>query len=110
MKNPKAIFGIVLIVVGAILLFFSNYIADQVMAGKLQIQRGQQTVDTTNSLFSASPTTKPIGQALTSSGQRRIDAGRAEVSKYESLARTFQIAGVVFIVAGIGLLILSRRK
>jgi ABC-type transport system involved in multi-copper enzyme maturation permease subunit len=110
MKNPKAFLGIVMIVVGAIMLVFSNYIANQVTAGKFAIQSGQNTIDNTNSLFSTTKATKPIGEMFTSSGQQRVDAGRAEVSKYESISHNLQLGGIALIVVGIGLLIWSRKK
>lgn len=85
--NGKKLTGLAAIIIGAVLLFFSHYIAERVAAGKLQIQSGQEQVDSVNSLFSGSSYTKPIGKQLTKSGQQQIDAGRAEITGYESLAK-----------------------
>lgn len=108
--GTQKIVGIVLIVVGAVMLFFSNYIAEQVASGKLQIEEGQRKVDSANSLFSESKYTKPVGKMFTGSGQRRIDAGQAEVDKYESMSNNLKIGGIVLIVIGAGLLLFSRKR
>lgn len=108
--STQKIIGIALIVVGAVMLFFSNYIAEQVASGKLQIQAGQKQVDSANSLFSVTPATEPVGKMFTGSGQRRIDRGQAEVDKYESMSNNLKIGGIVLIVIGAGVLFISRKK
>ena len=108
--NSTRIFGIVVIIVGAVLLLFSNYIAEQVGAGKMEIQSGQSKVDTANSLFSTNRYTKGVGDVFTGSSQRRIDEGRAEVAHYESMAHMLQIGGIVLIVIGAGIVLLGGRR
>lgn len=108
--STQKIFGIALIVIGAVMLFFSNYIAEQVTSGKLQIQEGQRKVDTADSLFSQSKYTKPMGQMFTGSAQKRIDAGQTEVDKYESISNNLKIGGIVLIVIGAGVLFFSRKR
>lgn len=108
MKGRKG-FGIGLIVVGALMIVFSQYIADQVAAGKIKIYSAQQQVNTVNSLFNKSETTKPVGEFFTGGAQKKIDAGRAEVSHYESLAQKLQIGGVILVLAGIGLLFWRKK-
>jgi hypothetical protein len=104
------IFGIVMIVIGAIMLFFSHYIAERVAEGRMQIASGQSKVDTANALFSASPYTKEAGKTVTGSAQRRIDAGSAEAAQYEALSQKLQIGGVVLIVIGIGFVVMGGRR
>ena len=108
MKGKKT-FGLALIVVGALMVGFSQYIADQVAAGKIKIYSAQQQVNTVNSLFNRSDATKPVGEMFTGGAQRKIDAGRSEVSHYESLANKLQIGGVILIVAGVGVLFWRRK-
>lgn len=104
------IFGIALIIVGAIMLLFSNYIAEQVAAGKLRISSAQGQVDTANTLFSQSQYTKPIGGLFTGGAQNRINAGNVQVSEYAALAHMLQIGGVILILVGIGVLFLGRKR
>jgi hypothetical protein len=101
------ILGIVVMVAGIACIFFSNYITNQVNEGKIKIEKGQKTVDKSNSLFSTNPYTKPIGKGITSSGQKKINAGKEEVAYYEQLARTLQISGIVGIIVGAALTIFS---
>jgi uncharacterized protein YjeT (DUF2065 family) len=101
------ILGIVVVVAGIACIFFSNYISTQVSEGKIKIEKGQKTVDQTNSLFSSSPYTKQIGKGVTSSGQKKINAGKEDVAYYEQLAQTLKISGIVGIVAGAALTIYS---
>jgi hypothetical protein len=105
----KKTFGIALIVVGALMIGFSHYIAEQVAAGNIKIYNAQQQVDTVNTLFNRSDATKPIGEVFTGGAQKKIDAGRAKVSHYESLAQKLQIGGVILILAGAGVLFWKRK-
>ena len=101
------ILGIVVVVAGVVCIFFSHYITNEVSEGKIKIEKGQKAVDKSNSLFSTSPYTKPIGKGVTSSAQKKINAGKEEVSYYEQLAETLQISGIVGIIVGAGVTIFS---
>ena len=109
MKAKKPI-AIILIVIGALLLFFSDYIAEEVAQGKLKIKRAQSQVNSVNSLFSKSKVTKPFGNALTGGAQKKIDAGQREVDRYSSLSRNLKIGGVILIIIGIGLFFIPKKK
>ena len=108
--NSKRTIGIVFAVAGVVMLVFSNYIANQVEIGRGKIDRAQRQVDTGNSLFSLTPVTKQVGQGITGSAQKRINAGEEEVSEYAQLSRQLQIGGVVLLILGIGVVFLSRKK
>jgi uncharacterized protein YjeT (DUF2065 family) len=109
MKGRK-IFGTALIVIGALMVMGSHYIADQVAQGKIKIYRAQQQVDTANTLFNQSEYTKPVGGMITGGAQRKINEGKAQVTEYESLAQSLQIVGVICIAAGVGVLFIKRRR
>ncbi len=98
--KKKSIFAIALIVVGAIMLLFSDYIADQVAMGKLRIQSAQSQVDTTNSLFNKSSATKPLGNMFTGSAQQKINEGQSQVDYYQNLSMQLKVVGIILIVIG----------
>lgn len=109
MKGRKLI-ALIIAAIGAIMLLFSNYIAEQVALGRAQISAGQQQVDTVNSVFGASSYTKPIGSELTRSGQRKIDEGSAQASYYENVSNMLKIAGIVLIVIGGGAFFFWKKR
>jgi uncharacterized membrane protein len=106
----KKIIGIAFIVVGAVMLFFSNYIAEQVASGRTQIEQGQSQVDTVDSLFSGSEYTKPIGKMFTGSAQRKIDAGQAEVDRYSTISNNLKIGGIILIIIGAAVLFIPMKR
>lgn len=108
--KTRRIWGIVCIIIGAVMLFFSHYIAQQVAEGKIQIHQGQQTIKATESVFGMSKATKPVGEILTSSGRKKIAAGQQDIEKYSQMSRNLKIGGIVLIIIGLGLLFLGKRK
>lgn len=102
--------AIAVMILGALLLLLSNYIAKQVAAGRVEIAHGQQKVNQVNSLFSVSKYTQPVGKELTKSGQRKINAGAAEADQYERIARQLQIGGVIVIAIGAALFFFWKKK
>jgi hypothetical protein len=108
--NNRKIISLIVVLVGAALMYGSDYIAAQVALGKQQIAEGQQKVDTVNSLFSQSKYTQPAGKQLTKSGQQRINAGQADVDRYEALSNQLWIAGIVVIAAGAGMFLFWKKK
>ncbi|HSX10905.1 MAG TPA: hypothetical protein VLF94_04230 [Chlamydiales bacterium] len=108
--KKKKILGIALIVVGAIMLLFSHYIAEQVAEGRMRISSAQSTLNTTNRVFDQTQYTKPVGGLFTGGAQQRINAGTAEADQYADLAQKLQIAGIVLIIVGVGVLFLGKKK
>ncbi len=109
----RRILGIVFAVGGIIMLLFSNYIYEQIGEGNRKISRAQKQVDTGNAFLSLTPESKKIGEHLTGPIQQKIDDGRATVEEYEVLAERLHIGGIVLIIVGAGLFIISfinRRK
>lgn len=106
----RRIFGIALIIIGAIMLFFSDYIAGQVAQGRIKIASAQSQVDTVDSVFSSSKYTKPFGQVFTGSAQDKIDAGRAQADYYEGLSGKLKIGGIILIVIGAGILLIKKKR
>ena len=109
MKSRRT-WGIICIIVGAVMLFFSHYISEQVAAGKIEIRQGKQTIKATESLFGVSKYTKPIGEELTSSGKRKIAQGEQDITKYTEMSRNLKIGGIVLIVVGLGLIFIGKRR
>lgn len=106
----KKVIGFVVLGLGAILLVFSYYIAEQVAEGRARVDRAQGQVDTANSLFSLNPTTKQIGKGFTSPIQKKIDEGSLDVSEYTALAHKLQVGGIILIVIGLGALVFWKKR
>lgn len=103
----KRILGIILLIVGIAMFFLSNYITEQVTAGKHKIASSQKQVDQGKGLFSLSPYTKDIGKEIAGSGQKKIDEGKQKVAEYEQTAHWLRIGGIVLAILGILFLIFS---
>lgn len=101
--------GIALIVIGAAMLFFSEYIAEQVTSGKAQIRKAEGQVNTIDSVFSSSKYTSPIGKQITGSAKQKIRAGQAEVDKYETVVTLLRVGGGALIVVG-GFMLMKKKN
>ncbi len=113
--NLKRIIGIVICIGGIVLIFVSNYIKNQVESGKIQISSGESQVNQGQTLFGVNPVTKQAGnQLFFNSAQEQINAGKRDVAYYESLASQLQIAGIIAIIVGLGVIFIpfssTRRK
>lgn len=106
----KKILGIIAVILGALLIFFSFYIKGQVSEGRKEISEAKEKVSKGKKLFSFNPFTKEITKGLTDSAEKKIQEGIAKADEYENLAIWLQIAGIIFLVIGIGLIFLSRKK
>ena len=106
----KKVFGVLVALCGVGLILFSIYIKNQVEGGKGQIASAQKKVDQSNSLFSMSPYTKGVGQELTGSAQKQINAGKEQVSYYENMATWSQVGGIALIVVGALIFFVGNKK
>ncbi len=103
----KRILGIVVLIAGIAMICISNYITTQVSEGKLQVSSAQKKVDQGNQLFGQNPFTKQLGQGVTGSAQKKINAGKQTIADYEVIAQRLQTGGIICIVVGAGLIIFS---
>lgn len=101
------VFGILVVLAGIAALLFSNYITDQVLQGKSQIAAGEQKVKKGKQLFSSNPYTKPLGEAITGSADKKIAKGKEEIAYYEELAQTLKTGGIIACIAGAGMFLFS---
>jgi hypothetical protein len=108
--KKKQMYGIVIMIVGAIFFFLSHYIGTQVEQGERQVESGQRKVNKVNSLFSSSQYTKPIGDVVTGSAQERINQGKLDIAYYTSVAGWLQIGGIALLIVGAGVIVLARRR
>ena len=109
MKKKRSL-GILLLVGGVALILFSMYISGQVTEGREKISNAQNQVDRGKKLFSLTPYTEPLGKGLTGAAQRKIDEGRQEADEYAQLADWLKIGGVVCIIAGGAVFLMSRKR
>lgn len=102
--NLKRIIGILICTGGVVLIFISNHIKNQIESGKIQISNAESQVSQGKTFFGLNPVSKTIGdQAIFNPAQNKINAGKEEVTYYESLANQLQIGGIIAIVVGIGI-------
>lgn len=102
--------AVLIFIIGVAMLFGSMYIKSQVEQGREQIKSAQKSVDTGKGLFSLSPYTKDVGSAFAGSAEKKIKAGSAEADRYEKIAGWLQIGGIVFMVLGVGILVLRKKR
>jgi hypothetical protein len=103
----KKILGVILFVLGLSMYFFSNYITGQVNEGKAQVSTAEKQIDTGKKLFSLSPYTKDVGKMVTDKGEKKIEEGKVEISKYEHMAKLLHTGGIIFTIAGAGIFLIS---
>ena len=93
-------FAVLFIIGGIAAILMSNYITEQVNEGKIKIAKGEKSVDQGNQLFSLNPYTKQLGQNMTNSAQKKINAGKDQVAEYQQLAQSLMTGGIIAIVVG----------
>ena len=101
------ILGILILLAGVVCIYFSNYITTQINEGKVKVEKGEKTIEQSNSLFSLNPYTKQVGKGLSSSAQKKINAGKEEIAHYEQVAHMLKVSGIAGIIVGAGLTIFS---
>jgi hypothetical protein len=104
------ILGVLFILVGIAALGGSMYISNQVAEGEVKIKKAESAVDKGNALFSLSPVTKELGQSITDSAGKKIEAGKQQIAQYTELAGQLKIGGIILIVIGAGLFLIRPKK
>ncbi len=109
--NPifKLVAGILLVLIGVIMIFFSRDIARQIEEGREQVNAGQSRVDSGNALFSVHPYTKQVGQQFTRGAQQKIDAGNEQIAYYSQFVSPLQIGGIVILLLGVAFVFFARN-
>jgi hypothetical protein len=113
MKKFLRIAAVVIALIGLSLFPLSSYIADQVQEGKEKISKGENQVNTLRGGSALSPYTKDVGGIFADSGQKKIDAGKQKVTKYEALVSELKIYGLLAILLGallFGISFVLKRK
>lgn len=100
-------YGLAALVIGIAMLFISQSIYRQVLEGKEKIFQAQQRVDQGNSLFSLNPYAHELGKEITGSAQNQINEGQKKVQFYEQVASMTYVGGIIVIVIGLGVIVLS---
>ena len=106
----KAIFGIILIIIGLSLLGFSIYIKSEIKHGKEQLAEAKDKIEMGKRILSLTPVTKEIGKGFQGVIQSKINAAVVLIKKYTFIAWIINIIGIGFIVLGIILLFLQKYK
>jgi hypothetical protein len=104
MKKAHQKYGLVALGLGGVLLLSSFYIKGQVSSGREQIESGQESVNSVNSLFRMTGN-QSTGDRITHSAQRKIEAGTAEADHYENVANSLMTAGFILIIIGVALIV-----
>ena len=108
--NFKRVFGILVIVIGVVLLFISNYINQQLIQGNEEIASAKKKVDQGQQLFSFNPIAKEIGQGMTSGAKSKIREGEEQVAQYTVIADWCQKGGIGLIILGAIVVIFGGNK
>lgn len=99
------------LLLGIVMIGASKYIQGEVLEGRRQISSGEQKVETGRQLFGVNPVSKEVGNTLFfNSADKKIAAGKAEAEHYETLANQLQTGGIIAIVVGAGMILVSFRK
>jgi hypothetical protein len=101
------VLGILVLIAGIVSILFSSYITEQVKEGKVQVAQGEKTVSQGKQLFSLTPLPSQVGDTLSGSAEKKIGAGKQQISQYEALAQQLQTGGIVGCVVGAGIIIIS---
>ena len=105
------IFGIVVLLAGVVMIGVSQHIKNEVAQGKLQIASGEQKVGVGKKIFGANQTSEKVGNTLFfDSADKKIAAGKQDIAEYTQMANQLQIGGIIAILIGAGMVVVSYRK
>ncbi len=108
--KSKCIIGTILFIGGIALIGFSMYVTQQVEEGQGKVSRAQSKVDQGKGLFSGNPITEEIGKGITGGVQRKIDAGKEEITFYQQVSVWSKIGGIACIVIGLSIFLIPTKK
>lgn len=108
--NLKRWVGISLLAAGIVLVSLAHYINERVAVGREEVTEGQEKIDQGLGLFSFTPLTEEIGRSLAAPQQNEVNEGRAEVNDYADKASWIHLSGVIILLLGAVLVILSFVK
>lgn len=105
------IVGVLILIAGGVSIGISQNIKKKVAEGRIEISSGEQKVSTGKKIFGVTPVTGAVGnKVFLSSGEERIAAGKEEADRYEAMADSLQIGGIVGIIIGAGCILWSFKK
>jgi uncharacterized protein YjeT (DUF2065 family) len=109
--KPLRILGILVIVAGVVMIGTSQYIKGEVLKGREQISSGEKSVSQGRKLFGVNPVSKEVGDTvLFNQADRKIAAGKMQANDYARLANHLQTGGIIAILVGAGILVISFKK
>ncbi len=108
--KTKCIVGTTLLICGIALIGFSTYVSRQVEEGKGKVNSAQSKVDKGKGMLPNDPITKELGKGLTRGVQKKIDAGKEQITYYEGVASWSKIGGIACIMVGLGVFFIPSKK
>ena len=109
MKAKKK-WGIVMLILGALLIGSSFYIKSQVVEGQKKVANVEKSTDLSDKLFSVTPETEELGDTLSSPIKGKVSEGKEQIAFYTALANGLEIGGMLLAVLGIGLIFLGKKS
>lgn len=108
MKMKKK-WGVIVLLLGVIFLAGSFYIKGQVEEGNQKVAKTEKQMDLGDKLFSITPETKEIGKGISGSVDKKLIEGKEQIAFYTSMADWLEIAGVVFIILGMSMILFGKK-
>jgi hypothetical protein len=109
MKIRKSIW-VGVIVIGLVLVGLSFYIQNEVANGRMQVRSAESSLQRGKALFSLSPATNQVGDAIQRSADRKLGEANQEIAYYANLAQILLVGGVIVAIGGAIFLIRSWRR
>ena len=96
----QRIFGGVLLVLGAALFLYGNYISKEVEEGRQKIEIAQEKIDPSPHIPHLRPVPRHMEGMERESAQSRIDQKKEMIDNYEMLANWLHTGGIVVLIGG----------
>lgn len=107
LKTVMRYLGLIVLLGGISMLFIASYIRTQAGMGQERVTEGQEKIDRSTQLFSFTPLTEEIGSALAAPAENEVQRGQNEVVHYQGIAAQVHTGGIIAIILGFGLGLLS---